>query len=197
VSNFQDVKSNYQDVNSILTDSEFDQDMRLVRLQGFRGADADQALRSSVGGRLAPAVCGLGAVLGVLLESPLLLGALALTAVIGVLAANHPVESLYNAFARRRGTAEVPVNRAGRRLGCFIGALFLGGAAIAYASGATAAGAVLALSLGSLALFVAATNICVPSIIFTLIRGSERTKLRAFFPALFGAASEEQVTEPV
>ena len=30
--------SNYQDIKSILADSDFDRDMRLVRLQGFREA---------------------------------------------------------------------------------------------------------------------------------------------------------------
>lgn len=59
--------SNYQDIKSILADSDFDRDMRLVRLQGFREAEAEQALRSTIGGRLAPAVCGGGAVLGVVI----------------------------------------------------------------------------------------------------------------------------------
>lgn len=187
--------NNYQDLNSILTDSNFERDMRLVRLQGFRGDEAEQALRSGFGGRLAPAVCGGGAVLGVVRASPVLLGILAASAVYGVLAANHPVEMAYNLFARRRGVAEVPANTAGRRLGCFIGTFFLGGATLAYASGATTLGAALGLSLGSLALFVAATNICVPSIIFTLIRGSDRTRIRAFFPALFGPADEQPAAE--
>ncbi|MFT7650133.1 MAG: hypothetical protein ACI8Y4_004899 [Candidatus Poriferisodalaceae bacterium] len=185
---------NYRQVSSILTDSNFDRDMRLVRLQGYRGDEAEQALRSSVGGRLAPAVCGIGAILGVILASPLVLGALALTAVIGVVADNHPIEELYNLFARRRNSTEVPANTAGRRLGCFIGAIMLGGATLAYASGLTTTGAALGLSLGLLAVFVAATNICVPSIIFTLIRGSERTSLRAFFPALFATTSKDSAS---
>ncbi len=179
--------SNYRDLRSILTDDDFDRDMRLTRLQGFRGAEADKALRAGIGGRLAPALCGVGAIVAVALSSPLLLGILALSAVIGVFAANHPIETAYNVFARRRGT-EVPPNRAGRRLGCFIGALFLGGAAVAYTAGAPVFGAVLGLSLGVLAVFVAATNVCVPSIILTLLRGSNQTKLLALFPALFGTA---------
>lgn len=187
--------SNYQDIKSILADSDFDRDMQLVRLQGFREAEAEQALRSTIGGRLAPAVCGGGAVLGVVITSPLLLGILAFTALIGVFAANHPVESAYNAVARRRGITQVPTNTAGRRLGCFIGTFFLGGAAFAYTSGATVIGAVLGLSLGSLALFVATTNICVPSVIFTLIRGSGRTQFHSFFPALFGTKPDTHATK--
>ena len=181
--------NNYDDLRSILSDSDFNRDMRLTRLQGFRGPEADRALRAGIGGRLAPALCGAGAILAVVLASPLLLAILALTAVIGTFAANHPIETAYNVFARRRGT-EVPPNRAGRRLGCFMGAIFLGGATFAYTVGAPVVGAVLGLSLGVLAVFVAATNICVPSIILTLFRGSNQTKLLALFPALFGPACE-------
>jgi len=179
--------SNYQDLHSILTDDDFDRDMRLTRLQGFRGAEADRALRAGIGGRLAPALCGVGAILGVVFASPLLLAILAFSAVIGTFAANHPIETTCNVFARRRGT-EVPPNRAGRRLGCFSGAILLGGAAVAYVAGAPVVGAVLGLSLGVLAIVVAASNICVPSIILTLLRGSNHTKLLALFPALFGPA---------
>ncbi len=181
--------NHYQDLRSILTDDEFDRDMRLTRLQGFRGVEADRALRAGIGGRLAPALCGIGAILGVLFASPLLLGLLALSAVIGTFAANHPIETAYNVLSHRRGT-EVPPNRAGRRLGCFLGALFLSGATVAYIAGAPVLGAVLGLSLGILAIFVASTNICVPSIILTLLRGSNQTKLLALFPALFGEACE-------
>ncbi len=122
--------TNYQDLRSILTDSSFDRDMRLVRLQGFRGAEAEVALRSGIGGRLAPGICGAGAILGVVFASPPLLGVLALSAVVGTFAANHPIEVAYNVVNRHRG-AVVPPNRAGRRLGCFIGALFLGGSTVA------------------------------------------------------------------
>lgn len=88
-----------QDLRSILDDDDFDRDMRLARLQGFRGAEAERALCAGMGGRLAPALCGIGAILGV-----------------------------------------------------------------AFAAGV---GAVLGLSLGVLAPFVAATKICIPSIILT------------------------------
>ena len=40
---------NYQDLRSILSDSDFDRDMRLTRLQGYRGAEADQANPSAMG----------------------------------------------------------------------------------------------------------------------------------------------------
>ncbi len=181
--------SNVQDVRTILGDDRFDRDMRLTRLQGFRGDEADKALRAGLGARIGPAVCGGGAILGVVLGSPWVLGFFGILAAIGAFAPNYPAETLYNVFARRRG-AEIPVNPAARRLGCLLAAVFLAGATFAFAVGATVVGAVLGLALGTLALFSAVTNICGASIIFTLLRGSDRAQECALMPALRGTTSE-------
>jgi uncharacterized protein DUF4395 len=181
--------SNIQDVRTILTDDRFDRDMRLTRLQGFRGNDADKALKAGFGARIGPAVCGAGGILGVVLASPWVLGFFGVLAAIGAFAPNYPAETLYNVFARRNGT-EIPPNPAGRRLGCLLAAVFLAGATIAYVIGATIVGAILGLALGTLALFAAATNICGASIIFTLLRGSDRAQDCALMPALRGTSAE-------
>ena len=150
-----------------------------ARLQGWRGADATCADNAKGAQRLGPAVCAAGALAGAALESPVVLGAFAVTAVMGALAPNHPVESLYNRWASRRGRATLPANRAAKRLGCAIGVAFLGGAALAYAVGATTLGLVLASVLTGTATFVAITGICLPSMLFTVLWGVERAVLRA------------------
>ena len=158
----------------VMTDPRFDRRTRLARLQGWRGADLDQALQAGWALSLAPAVCGAGGLLGGFLQSPLVLGLLGVTAVIGVVAANQPFEVLYNAIARRIGRSEVPPNRAAKRLGCFLGSVHLIGATVAFELGATTLGLVLSLSLGGLATFVALSGICVPSMLYTLFFGAER-----------------------
>jgi hypothetical protein len=147
---------------------------RRTRLQGWRGDDACRADAAVGAQRLAPAACAIGSFAGIALESPLVLGAFAATAVIGAFAPNHPFEWAYNAWAAPRGRATLPPNRAAKRLGCAIGVVFLGGAALAYAAGATTLGLVLALILGATATFVATTGICVPSMLFTVLWGTER-----------------------
>lgn len=124
--------------------------------------------------RVAPAACAMGACAGGALQSPLVLTAFAATAVVGVFAPNHPFESIYNVWAARRRRSTLPANRAARRLGCAIGVTFLGGAALAYATGAATLGLVLALVLGLTATFVATTGICLPSLLFTALWGTER-----------------------
>jgi len=162
------------DLRSLLVDDRFDRETRLTRLQGWRGTEVDQAVSAGWAKSLAPAICAIGAIAGALLASPVLLGFMGATAVMGAIAANHPFEWAYNAVAPRFGRATLPANRAAKRLGCFLGSLHLGGAAVAFAAGAPTVGLALALPLGVLAGFVAVTGICVPSMLFTAFFGAER-----------------------
>lgn len=145
-----------------------------ARLQGWRGDDLDAAVRAGRLGRLAPAACGVATLAAAATSSvPLTLAVLA-TALVGIVAPNHPVETLANAMARRSGRATLPANRAAKRLGCAIGSLHLAGGAVALAVGATVLANVLLVSLGVLAVVVAATGICIPSMIYTLQFGARR-----------------------
>lgn len=162
------------DLTELLGDAALSPLERRTRLQGWRGDDARQADAAAVAQRLAPAACAIGAFAGVALRSPLVLGVFAASALVGAVAANHPFESLYNALAARRGRPTLPANRAAKRLGCAIGLVFLGGAAVAYAVGAEPVGLVLGVILGLTATFVAVTGWCVPSMLFTVLWGAER-----------------------
>lgn len=172
----------YADVRDVLIDDRFDRDARLVRLAGWRDEDVAQALEAGWRLRLAPAARAAGAAAGVWYRSPAILAVFALTAVAGLFARNHPVEILANAVAVWSGRTPQPPNRAGRRLGCLLGTVQLGGAAIAYAVGAPGLGRSLALPFAAVAAFVASTNICVPSIILTLLAGSETCTHESVLP---------------
>lgn len=163
-----------RDVGRILGDRERSWDARLARLQGWRGAEAEEASTARTAQRLGPAVCAVGALVGALLGSPPILAIFAVTALIGAVAPNHPLERLYNAWAGRNGRPCLPANRAARRLGCAIGFVFLAGAAVAFAAGASVLGFVLALVIAVTAAFVATSRICVPSMLFTVIWGAEK-----------------------
>ena len=164
----------FRDLASLLTDVSLTWPERLARLQGWRGADAACAAAAPLAQRLAPAVCAVGSAVGAALQSPLVLSFFALTALVGAVAPNHPVEAAYNRWARGRGRSTLPPNRAAKRLGCAIGAVLLGGAAIAYGVGSPTAGLFLAIVLAATATFVAITGVCIPSMIFTIAWGSER-----------------------
>lgn len=172
------------DVVALLGDTNSTWSQRRTRLQGWRGPEADQAEGAAGAQRIAPALCAVGATAGALMGSPIVLAATAATALAGTFAANHPFEWLYNRWAASGGRQQLPANRAAKRLGCAIGVMFLGGAAIAFSVGASTFGSVLALALAGTAAFVATTRICVPSLIFTALWGAER----AAAPSLAAAA---------
>lgn len=159
----------------LLTDPRYARDTNLARLQGWRGEDlAASVAAGRRAHRVGPAFCGLLSLAIALTGSPVLLATTLATALIGVRAPNHPVELGYAVWARRAGEQPLPPNRAAKRLACAVGSLFLIGAAVSMAVGATVVGNVLLVTLGTLALFVAATGICVPSIMFTLMFGADR-----------------------
>jgi hypothetical protein len=167
-----------RDVTSLLNDRSLTWARRRSLLQGWRGEEAACADAAPAAQRIAPAVCAVGAGIGLVLRSPAVLGLFAATALVGAIAPNHPFEMVYNRLGRSRGRPTLPANRAAKRLGCAIGTVFLGGSAAGYALGADAVGAVLAAVLGITAVFVAVTGICVPSIIYTVVWGIERASGR-------------------
>ena len=178
----------YTEVHQMLTDTDRDWISRRLRLQGWRGEEVRQAAASGGVDRVGPAFCAVGSVAATGLHSWMIAAVLAVTSLIGVVAANHPVEAAANALASRRGVRPLPPNRAAKRLGCALGTLGLGGAAVAFASGHDALGVVLAGSIGATATFVAVTNVCVPSVIFTVLWGAERAQA----PSLLAAASRRR-----
>jgi hypothetical protein len=173
------------DLATVLGDASLTWTERRTRLQGWQGPEAELADQALVAQRVGAAACAVGAAIGAALESPVVLAAVAATALVGAVAANHPFEVLYNRWARSRGGGVLPANRAAKRLGCAIGVVLLGGAAFAYAMGASTAGLVLAAVQSGAAAFVAVTGICVPSIIFTVLWGLNRARA----PSLVGRAT--------
>jgi hypothetical protein len=161
-------------LTDLLTDPRFDRASSLLRLQGWRDDDLEAATNTSpLAHRLAPAACGTLALAIAATGSTVLLVLTLATALAGATARNHPFETAYNMIVSRKGGQSMPANRAAKRLGCAIGSVFLVGAGLAAAAGHTMIAATLLVSLGSLALFVAATGICVPSILFAVMFGIE------------------------
>lgn len=165
-------------VAALLRDPRFDRPTRLMRLQGWRGDSLDDALAAGSAHRLAPGFCAAGASIVALSGSWSVSLVLALTAIVGVFARNHPVEAVYNAAARRSGRPPIPPNRAAKRLGCLLGTLLLGASTLALLLGAAGVGQVVAASFAAVAWVVMLTNVCVPSMIFVALFGAERSTSR-------------------
>ena len=163
-------------LKAVLGDERFDCSTRLLRLQGWRGSELTCAIGAGYAHRFAPGFCAIGAATIAFTGSGLLATAMMSTALVGIFARNHPVETVYNAVASRTGRSTIPRNKAAKRLGCAMGTLFLGGSAVALGLGADAVGRSLAGVFAAVAGFVAGSNVCVPSMIFTALFGSERAQ---------------------
>ncbi len=130
---------------------------------------------------LGPATCGLVSAVVAITGSALLAAMLMMTALVGVFASNHPIELLHNTIARRLGRPEIPPSRAAKRFACSLGASLLIGAVMTDALGADGWALGFALTMTVVPLFVAASGICVPSLLFSLALGTEA----ATAPSLF------------
>jgi len=167
--------SRWTELTALISEPSCDRTTNLLRLQGWRDDDLTAAAQMpAIAHRIGPAVCGGLALAVAATGSGALLSITLATSIVGVFARNHPVETAYNTLATRFGRRPMPANRAAKRLGCAIGSLFLGAAGVAMWLGFTTVATVLSGALGSLALFVAVTGICVPSIISTLTFGASR-----------------------
>ena len=168
-----DSSSNFRQVVDLLSDRDHDRRARKLRLQGFRGTDLTRVRATGPAASLGPATCGLVSAVIAITGSALLAAVLAVTALVGVFVRNHPIELLHNRIARCFGRPEIPSSRAAKRFACSLGASFLMGAAMSYALGADGWALGFALTMTVVPLFVAASGICVPSLLFSLALGTE------------------------
>jgi len=147
---------------------------RRLEAQGFRGLD--DATLEEVGPwlRWSPALCTLFMVAGVALGSPVILWALAVTALPGALLPFHPFDLLYNYGARHlTGTRPLPHQGPQRRFACGIATIWLIATGWAFQAGPSNLGYALGIPLILVAGLVAITHFCVPSLIYNALVHTE------------------------
>jgi hypothetical protein len=135
---------------------------------------------SGLGFASRPQLCFTGIAFGVILASPVLLPAMAVTAFVGgFLTPKHPFDYLYDATLRPLlGGPSVPPSPAPRRFACQLATPWIAAIAVAFLAGVTALAWVFAVPLLLVAAMVTTTNWCLPSLIYGLThkrRGGEAT----------------------
>jgi hypothetical protein len=139
----------------------------LLDIQGFGEVDDDTLARTQAWLRLAPALCGVVAALGTALPSPAILWLLAAIAAAGAILPYHPFDLLYNLGVRRMTHGpRLPDNRAPRRFACGLASVWLVVTGGLFAAGYAPAGYVLGAAFVAVAVLVATTHVCIPSMIF-------------------------------
>lgn len=142
-----------------------------LTMQGY-GSLSDEERRSLwLGLRFSPALCFAGIALGTAIASPVLLFAMAVTALVGgFLAPKHPFDYLYDLAVRPLlGGPSVPASPAPRRFACQLATPWIVAIAVAFLVGSPALAWVLAVPLLLVAAVVATTNWCLPSLTHGLL----------------------------
>ena len=132
---------------------------RNLDMQGFDALRIDEKRRLAAMLRWTPAACTSLVVIGLVFQSPLVLGATAAFALLGSLLPNaHPLDLIYNAVgARFFRTGPLPPNPAPRRFAAGIKSLPLGFAALLMQAGYWQAATAIAGTLAVVGLVAAVT----------------------------------------
>lgn len=141
-------------------------------VQGFCDVSDARLSEAQFGLRIAPALCGVCAVVGTVLASPSILIALAIIATVGAILTTHPFDVFYN-YGLRHAMGREPLPPAGapRRFACAVAAVWLVVVAGLFLGGLTVAGYVVGALFVAIAAWVASTHICPQSISWTLMFG--------------------------
>lgn len=141
-----------------------------LHIQGFDTVSDHRLAEVAPWLRLAFGLCALLAAVGTIAASPAILLALTVIAAVAAAFPVHPFDLVYNYGIRRlTGTGPLPKRGAPSRFACGIGAVWLVVTAWAFSAGYMVAGYVLGGALTAVALLVATTDICIPSMIYRFI----------------------------
>jgi Domain of unknown function (DUF4395) len=147
-----------------------------LETQGFCGLD--DATLAEVGPwlRWSPVLCTFFMILGVSMQSPVVLWLLAAIAFFGVFLPFHPFDLLYNYGVRHlTGTRPFPHNGPQRKFACGLASAWLIATGWAFYAGMNTVGYALGIPLILVAALVSVTHICIPSMIYNALfskRGS-------------------------
>jgi hypothetical protein len=142
-------------------------------MQGYVQLDDDAKSRYALALRFSPAVCTALIVVGLVLQSPIWLGIMAVGAIIGaILPSGHPIDLLYNFGVRYLFRAPpLPPNPKPRRFACVVTTLFLIGSALSFQYGLPVLAFVLGGFLSAVLLVNTLTNWCLAGWMYGLVFG--------------------------
>ncbi len=141
-------------------------------VQGFDGIPDQRLAEVAPWLRFAFGLCATLAAIGTIAASSSVLGILVVIAALAALFPVHPFDLIYNHGIRHlRGTQPHPKRSAPSRFACGMGAVWLIGVIWTFQSGNLLAGYIFGGLLTSVALLVATTDICIPSMIYRAMFG--------------------------
>ena len=143
-----------------------------LEIQGMEDVSPEMVREFGGWWRLALVVCATLATLGTVLASPTFLWLMVPLAAGAAIFRTHPVDLIYNHGIRHlRGTGPLPKRGVPTRLACGMGAVMLVVTAWAFSAGYMTLGYIVGGQLALVAILVATTDICLPSVVYRLQTG--------------------------
>jgi hypothetical protein len=143
-----------------------------IEAQGFCGFDDGLLSKINYPLRLAPAICMVWTLVGIVLGSPIVIGALVPFAILGAVLPGHPFDVIFN-FGLRHIFKLPALPRYGkrRRLACVAASTALTVSALSFQFGISPLGYLLAGMVVAGTLLNVSTGICPPAAIAAVILG--------------------------
>ena len=146
--------------------------IRRLKQQGYLSYTDEQLSDLAYGNRFAYRLCSAMLLVGVLTANFVLLGFMFLIAMFGFILPNHPFDYVYNYFfSERLGMAKLPPRSKQLKFTCFIATLWIGATMALFYTGYSMGGYIMGAMLFGMALIVATTDYCMPSIIYNWLFG--------------------------
>src|SRR3954462_5870294 len=143
-----------------------------IEAQGFCGFDDGLLSKINYPLRLAPAMCMMWTLVGIVYGSPTILFALVPFALLGAILPGHPFDVVYNLGLRHLfGTPSLPRYGTRRRLACVAASTALTASALSFLFGITPVGYILAGMVVAGTLLNVTTGICPPAAVAGLLFG--------------------------
>ncbi len=145
-------------------------------MQGYVQLNDDAKSRYALALRFSPAVCTTLIIVGLLLQSPIWLGVMAVVTIIGaILPRGHPVDLIYNFGVRYLfGAPPLPPNPKPRRFACVVTTLLLIASALSFQYGLSVLAFVLGGFLSAVLLVNTLTNWCLAAWMYGLFFGRHK-----------------------
>ncbi len=142
-----------------------------LNMQGYVHLDDETKSHYALALRFSPAVCTTLIIVGVVLQSPIWLGVMAVVAIIAaILPRGHPVDLIYNFGVRHFfGAPPLPPNPKPRRFACVVTTLLLISSALSFQYGLPVLAFVLGGFLSAVLLVNTLTNWCLAGWMYGLI----------------------------
>ena len=154
--------------------------VRRIRAQGYTDQSVKEINELAFGNRFAYYLCSVLLIIGVSTANIYMLAIMLIIAALGFSLPNHPFDYIYNyVLAERMGKPQLPKRSDQLKFACTVATVWIATVLFLFVEGYNLAAYIMGSLLISVAVLVATTDYCIPSILYNaLVVGKPRRSKR-------------------